>query len=559
MLPRAIGEPVRVRHPRASCAVALARVSPYLARVSRWKVLVADDLAPEGVELLRNVAEVSTHKGMAEDELRAALVGTHALIVRSATKVTAASLEGADDLLVIGRAGIGVDNVDVAAATDHGIVVMNTPESGAVTTAEHAVAMMLSLARRIPAADRLLHEGRWEKKGLTGVEITGKTLGLIGLGRIGRVVADRSRGLKMRVLAYDPHVPEDRVPEGVVLVTLARCLSESDFVSIHVPLLDDTRHLLDRAAFAQMKHGSRLIHCARGGVVDEEALLEALERGQVAGAALDVFEKEPLDPDHPLLAHPNVVFTPHVGASTEEARRAVACDMAQQVVTCLDTGTVVNGINVPRIAPSQAGRLAPFLELAQGLGSFVVQAFGGEVSSVTVELQGETPQSAEEPLRLAAAVGALRGLGHVVTPVNALARAADRGVTVSSVQRLLKSEYVEMIRVEAAIDGVARSAAGVLFGRRRPRLVEFEGTPIDASLEGEMLVTVHHDQPGVIGRIGSLLGDAEVNISGMQIGLREGGREALGLLNLDTHPTPELLEQIATLPFVDSVFAVSLS
>ncbi len=524
-----------------------------------WHILVADDLAPEGLDLLRAAASVTVRKGMSGEELLAELPGKHALIVRSATRVTAASLEVADRLLVVGRAGIGLDNVDIDAATRRGIVVMNTPESGAVTTAEHAVAMLLSLARKIPLADRLLHEGRWEKSKLTGVEITGKTLGLLGLGRIGRVVADRALGLRMRVLAFDPHVPKDRVPEGVTLVPFERCLSEADFLSVHVPLLESTRHLLDAAAFAQVKPGCRLVHCARGGIVDEAALLGALEQGRVAGAALDVFEHEPMGASNPLLRHPGVVVTPHLGASTEEARRAVARDMARQVLLCLESGTVVNGINVPRIAPSEADFLTPFLNLGQRLASFLVQAFPGKLERLSIEMQGELARRNEAAIRVAALVGALRASGETATPVNAGVVAERNDVHVDSTHRMIKPEYVDYLRVTAVLDGQPRVAAGTLLGRRRLRMVELEHTSLDALPSGAMLLTIHEDQPGVIGRVGTLLGNAGINISRLQLGVKaDGTGDALGLLNLDRGLDDGLLGETRALPFVRRALRISL-
>ena len=526
--------------------------------MTNWKILVADDLAPEGLEILRAAGEVTVRQGMSLDELVEALPGTHALIVRSATKVTAAALRAADQLLVVGRAGIGVDNVDIAAATERGIVVMNTPESGATTTAEHAIAMLLALARKIPAADALMHAGRWQKKALTGVEITGKTLGLVGLGRIGRVVADRAKGLRMNVIAYDPFVTPDRVPEGVQLVDFERCLAEADFVSIHVPLSEETKGLLDDRAFGLVKPGMRLVHCARGGIVDEAALLRALDAGQVAGAALDVFEREPLEASDPLVQRSDVVLTPHLGASTEEAREAVARDIAKQVVTCLETGTVVNGINVPRIAPRDADYLTPFLTLAQRLASLLTQVFEGKLERVSIDLQGASVKEHEDAMRLAALVGALRGRGLNATPVNAPALAAEHAVDCDSTLRVVAREFMDFIRVEVVVDGASHFASGTNSGRHGFRLLDFEQTRLDARLGGSMLLTRHVDQPGVIGRIGTLLGDANVNISRMQLGLRGEGSEALGLLNLDAPVPADLLATIRSLDFVRTACSVEL-
>ncbi|MGA0058943.1 MAG: hydroxyacid dehydrogenase [Planctomycetota bacterium] len=345
--------------------------------MNRYSILVADTLGDEGLAILQDAGDVTVRTGMDEAALRAALAGCDALVVRSATRGPAGALEGADRLAVIGRAGIGVDNIDVEAATERGIVVMNTPQAGATTTAEHAIALLVSMARHVPAADAALKAGRWDKKLFTGVEITGKTFGVVGLGNIGRIVADRGRGLGMEVIAYDPFVTQERAPEGVRMVSLDELCAEADFVSIHVPLLDETRHLFDRARIARMKPGARLIHAARGGIVEDEALADALESGHLAGAALDVFELEPLPADHPFRRLANVVLTPHIGASSAEAQKSVALDMARQVVLALTKGVVLNGVNVPRVAPAEAAALGPYLTLARQLAAFLTALHDG--------------------------------------------------------------------------------------------------------------------------------------------------------------------------------------
>jgi D-3-phosphoglycerate dehydrogenase len=525
-----------------------------------WRILVADELSAEGIGILSAAGEVTVKKGLSPAGLGRELPPYHALVVRSATRVDATSLADAAQLVVIGRAGIGIDNIDVDAATARGIVVMNTPESGAVTTAELAIAMLLAVARKIPLADRLMRERRWEKGRLTGVELTGKTLGLLGLGRIGRVVADRAAGLRMRVIAFDPHVPEGRVPPGVLMVPFERCLAESDFVSVHVPLLDSTRHLLDGAAFALMKQGSRLVHCARGGIVDEAALVAALHAGHLAGAALDVFEQEPPPPDHPLLALDSVVLTPHLGASTEEARRLVAVDIANQVVDCLRTGLVVNGVNVPHVSPADAAFLYPFLVLAERLGSLLVQASPGRIERVHVITQGEVGERTQRPVQVAALVGALRPrAARPVTAVSAETIAREAGIELGSERSTLKKDFVNLVRVEVTVEGRMHSASGTLIGRRHLRMVELDGFLLDAIPEGHLLVTLHHDRPGVIGRIGTALGDAGVNISRLQLGVaRERTGVAVGVLNVDA-PVPEpVLAALRAMPDVETVTSVSL-
>ncbi|MDP6363277.1 MAG: phosphoglycerate dehydrogenase [Candidatus Poseidoniia archaeon] len=523
--------------------------------MAEWRILVADEVAPEGVELLRSAAQVSVHAGLSEAELRAALPGCHALVVRSATKVTARALEAADSLVVIGRAGIGVDSIDVAAATERGIAVMNTPESGAVTTAEHTLAMIMALARRIPLGDRLLREGDWAKPRLVGIELRGKTLGVVGLGRIGRVVADRALGLKMRVLAHDPFLKEP--PEGVQLVSFERCLAESDIVTLHAPLVAKTRHLMNAAAFAQMQPGARLVNCARGGLVDEAALQAALESGHLAGAALDVYDREPLDEAHPLLGLDNVILTPHLGASTREAKVAVVTDLAQQILTCLETGLVLNGINVPHVPAGEAQFLAPFLKLAERLGALLVQAFPGSLTALKVTTQGDLAQAGQRPVQVAALAGALRPLAEgAVTQVNAEKLAGEMDVALSGGQDRLKRDFVNLLRIEAEIDGGTHFASGTLIGRRHLRMVELDAFLLDAIPEGELLLTWHQDRPGMLGRIGTLLGEHGVNISRLQLGRHDGG--ALAIYNLDAPLNEGVRNALAAVDGIGRIRTVSL-
>jgi D-3-phosphoglycerate dehydrogenase len=511
-----------------------------------WRILVADELSPEGIALLETAGEVTVRKGMDEAALRAAVVPYHALVVRSATVVTARSLELAQNLAVIGRAGIGVDNIDVEAATARGIVVMNTPEAGATTTGELAISLLLSLARNIPAADASMKRGEWEKSRFTGTELAGKTLGVLGLGRIGRVVADRGKGLHMQVIAHDPFVDESQAPPGVRLVSLDELLAESDFVSVHVPLMDETRHLLGRERLAQMKKGARLIHAARGGIVDDDAVCDALDSGHLAGAALDVFEREPLPKDHRLLRTENLVLTPHLGASTKEAKRSVSLEMARQVVVCLQRGIVLNGVNVPRIAPSEAALLEPFLKLAHHLASFLVQVRSGPIQSMRLTLQGDVPATAQRPLTVAMLTGALQHrVDALVTPVNAERYARDLGVRVHAETSTLKRDFVHLIRVEAVLDGERHFVTGTVLGHRHIRMIEYDAFLLDAIPEGPLLVTWHRDQPGVVGKIGTLLGEQDINISRLQLGGEQPmGELALGIWNLSSPITDSALDQL---------------
>ena len=528
--------------------------------MNKWRILVADELSPEGLELLSSAGEVTVAKGMSEEALREAVADQHALIVRSATKVTARSLELANDLAVIGRAGIGIDNIDVEAATQRGIVVMNTPEAGATTTGELAISLMLSLARHIPAADASMKAGHWDKKAFTGSELTGKTMGVIGLGRIGQVVAERAKGLHMEVIAHDPHLDQAQAPPWVRMTTLDELLAESDFVSVHVPLMEQTRHLLDRARIQKMKPGARLIHAARGGIVDDDALCDALDSGHLAGAALDVFEVEPPPAGHRLLTTPNLVMTPHLGASTREAKRAVSVEMARQVVTCLKRGIALNGINVPRVAPGEAARLEPFLNLAHNLASFLVQTHGDPLKSMRLTLQGDLPASAQRPLTVAMLAGGLQHrVDGVVTPVNAEQHARDSNTRVHVEQSTLKHDFVHLIRVEAVLGEVRHSVTGTVLGNRHIRMIELDGFMLDAIPEGPMLVTWHRDTPGVVGKIGTMIGQQDINIERLQLGGSDNEQGlAMAIWNLSAPLTPAAIEELRADEEIVEAFRVSI-
>jgi D-3-phosphoglycerate dehydrogenase len=503
--------------------------------MNQHSILVADTLGDEGLAILEGAGQVTVRTGMDEAALKDALRGFDALVVRSATRVTATALEGADRLAVIGRAGIGVDNIDVDAATARGIVVMNTPQAGATTTAEHAIALLVAMARHVPAADAALKAGRWDKKLFTGVELTGKTYGVVGLGNIGRIVAARGRGLGMEVIAYDPFVTQERAPEGVRMVALDELCAEADFVSIHVPLLDETRHLFDRERIARMKPGARLVHAARGGIVDDEALADALEAGHLAGAALDVFEVEPLPTDHRLRRLPNVVLTPHIGASSAEAQRSVALDMARQIVLALTQGVVLNGVNVPRVAPAEAAALGPYLALARQLAALLTALHSGRLESVRISLQGGIVERSAHPLTVAALTGALAGRTEtLVTPVNVERIARELDVRVHTETVSMKRDFTHIVRVEVVVAGQRHHVIGTVLGHRHGRLIEVDGRPVDAIPEAPLLVTQHRDAPGVLGAIGTALGGMGVNVDRMQLGEpTSSGAPALGIWNLD--------------------------
>lgn len=521
------------------------------------RILVADDLGTEGMALLRDVGDVTLKTGMDEAALRAALPGYETLVVRSATQVTAKSLELADNLALIGRAGIGIDNIDVAACTERGIAVMNTPEAAAVTTGEHAVSLLMSLARNIPAADASIRAGKWEKSKFTGVELQGKQLGVVGLGQIGRVVAGKAAGLGMTIGAYDPFVTQAKAPDGVRMLDLDELLATSDFVTLHLPLLEQTKHLLNRDRLFAMKKGARLVHAARGGIVCEKGLCEALEAGHLAGAALDVFEAEPLSEQSPLRKAPNLVLTPHLGASTKEAKRNVSLDMARQIDLAVNKGVVLNGVNVAKLSPTDAVQAGPFMDLARNLASFLTQTFEGPIVSLRLSVQGAIPATSHRALTVAMIVGALRSsVSGTLTTVNAERIAEDRGVRVHCESTAMKRDFVSLLRVEALIGDTRHIASGTVLGQRHGRIVELDDYIIDAIPEGPMLVTFHKDEPGVVGKLGTILADSGCNISRMQIGTGKDKDTALGVLNISGGLPDSLRAKVQSIPAVVSAHIV---
>jgi D-3-phosphoglycerate dehydrogenase len=515
------------------------------------KVLISDDLSPRAVENFRERGiEVDVETALSEDELIARIGAYDGLAVRSATRVTANVLEAAENLKVVGRAGIGVDNIDVGAATQHGIVVMNTPFGNSITTAEHAVAMMLALARDLPAANASTQAGKWEKKRFMGVEITGKTLGLIGAGNIGSIVASRAQGLKMRVIAYDPFLSSERARDlGLEKVELEELYRRADFITLHVPLTDTTRDLIDKAAFAQMKKGVRLINCARGGIVVEKDLIEALESGQVAGAALDVFEVEPAK-ENALFGRDEVIATPHLGAATTEAQEKVALQVAEQMSDYLLTGAVTNALNMPAVTAEEAPKLRPYMALAELLGSFAGQLTETGLRAFKVDFEGHVAGLNTRPIMAAALTGLLRPLLDSVNMVSAPVIARERNIRCTEVKRDEAVDYETLIRITVTTERVSRSVAGTLFGGARPRIVEIKDIPVEAEIGPHMLYITNRDKPGVIGDLGRTLGEAKVNIATFHLGRAEEGGDAIALLQVDQAVGRELLEKIAGLPNV---------
>ncbi len=524
------------------------------------KVLITDPLAPEGVAILAEAGlEVVERAGLAGDELASALRDCDALIVRSGTEVTAEAIAAADRLKVIGRAGAGVDNIDLDAATRRGIVVMNTPGGNTVSACELTLAMMLALARRLPQATARVKAGEWPRKEFQGVELQGKRLGIIGLGRIGSEVARRAQAFGMEVVAYDPYVPAERARRLEIRpVALAELLATSDVITIHTPGSADTDGLLDAAAFAAMKDGVLLVNCARGSIVDEAALAEALRRGTVAGAALDVFRTEPPS-DNPLLAFDQVIATPHVGATTLEAQANVATEIARQVVDALRGGPPRNAVNAPAVDPELLELLGPYIDLAERLGRLIVQLTLGRIERLTVTYRGEMTDHDVQPLTTALLKGVLeRALTTPVNYVNAPVIAAERGIEVDVVRSSALEDFANLVAVEARIGTRATTVAGTLFSRSTPRVVRVDGYHVDAPPRGHLLVTRNHDRPGVIAHVSSVLAERQVNIADMTCGRDHRGGTSLLMISIDGPVDPETVRAIEASPLILRAQLVSL-
>lgn len=523
------------------------------------KVLISDKMDPQAAAIFRERGvEVDEITGKTKDELIAIIGQYDGLAIRSATKVTKEVLDAATNLKVVGRAGIGVDNVDIPAASAKGVVVMNTPFGNSITTAEHAIALMFALARQLPEADASTQAGKWEKNRFMGVELTNKTLGLIGAGNIGSIVADRARGLKMKVAAYDPFLtPERAVELGIEKVTLDELLARADFITLHTPLTDQTRNILSAENIAKTKKGVRIINCARGGLIDEAALKAALDSGQVGGAALDVFVEEPATAS-PLFGTPNFISTPHLGASTSEAQVNVALQVAEQMADYLVNGGITNALNVPSLSAEEAPQLRPYMTLAEKLGSLVGQLEGDKIKGVAVEVEGAAAELNPKPITAAVLSGLMRAYSDTVNMVNAPYLARERGLDVREVRHDREGDYHTLLRVTVSTEAGERSVAGTLFSNAEPRLVELHGIKVEADLDGEMLYVVNQDAPGFIGRIGSALGEADVNIATFHLGRRAAGPggEAALLLSVDS-PVPEpVLWSVCNLPGVKRVKAL---
>jgi D-3-phosphoglycerate dehydrogenase len=518
------------------------------------RVLISDALSPAAVQIFKDRGvEVDFQPDLGKDKDKlAAIIGDYdGLAIRSASKVTAKILENAKNLKVIGRAGIGVDNVDIPAATAKGVIVMNTPFGNSITTAEHAIAMMFALAREIPQADASTQAGKWEKNRFMGVELTAKTLGVIGCGNIGSIVANRALGLHMKVVAFDPFLSPERALEiGVEKVELEELLRRADVITLHTPLTEKTKNILSAENLARTKKGVRIINCARGGLVDEAALRKALDSGHVAGAAFDVFTEEPAT-DNPLFGHPNVVCTPHLGAATSEAQENVALQIAEQMSNYLLQGGVENAVNFPSITAEEAPRLKPFVALAEKLGSFLGQLTESRIKGIRIEYEGEVAQMNTRALTSAAVTGALRPFLQDINMVSAPVVARERGITIEEVKRENAArDYESFIRIIVDADDMARHAGGTVFQDGKPRVIEIRDIAVDAEFAPHMIYVRNDDKPGFIGRFGTLLGESGVNVATFALGRDQPGGDAICFVSVDQPVSEDLLRKIEEIPQV---------
>ncbi len=522
------------------------------------KVLISDKLSPAAVQIFKDRGiEVDVKTGLDRDELIKIIGEYDGLAIRSATKVTPPVLEAAKNLKVVGRAGIGVDNVDLPAATAAGVIVMNTPFGNSITTAEHAIAMMLSLARDIPQANASTHAGKWEKSKFMGVEVTGKVLGVIGCGNIGSIVADRGLGLRMKVIAFDPFLTPERAQDlGVEKVELEDLLKRADFITLHTPLTDKTRNILNAENLAKCKKGVRIVNCARGGLIVEADLKAAIESGHVAGAALDVFEEEPAK-ENALFGMEQVICTPHLGASTNEAQENVALQVAEQMADYLLTGAITNSINVPSVSADEAPKLTPFLTLAQQLGSFAGQLTESGISAVTIEYAGDVAEMNTRVLTNAALTGLLKPQLEDVNMVSAPVIAKERDIKVSEVKSEQQGAYETYIRLVVKTERQERSVAGTVFSGGLPRVIQIKGVNMEAALGRHMLYVMNQDKPGFIGALGSTLGKAGINIANFNLGREAAGGDAICLIEVDADVPADTLAEIQALPHVVQVKALS--
>ena len=515
------------------------------------KVLIADKLSPAAVAIFKERGvEIDNKPGMTKEELLAVVDQYDGIAIRSNTKITADVIKAAKKLKVVARAGIGLDNVDIPAATSAGVIVMKTPFGNSITTAEHAISLMLALARELPAANASTQAGKWEKNRFMGVEITGKVLGLIGAGNIGSIVADRARGLKMRVIAYDPFLSPERAEDiGVEKVELNDLLARADFITLHVPMTPETKNILSAEALAKTKKGVRIVNCARGGLIDEAALKAALDSGHVAGAALDVFAVEPAK-ENVLFGNEKVVATPHLGASTNEAQENVALQVAEQISDYLLTGAITNALNMPSISAAEAQKVGPWISLAEKLGSFAGQLTGSSLTAVEIIYEGTASALNTRALTQAALSGLLRPMLSEVNMVNAPIVAKERGIKVSETRRDRQGVYEGYIKIVVTMGDTTRRVAGTVFSDGRPRLIQIKDINLDTEFAPHMLYVVNEDKPGFIGKLGTILGDAKVNIANFTLGRSAPGQDAICLVEVDGLVSDSTIATITALPQV---------
>lgn len=518
------------------------------------KVLISDAMSSKAADIFRERGiDVTVSPKMSPDELKSVIGEYDGLAIRSSTKVTPEILEAATRLKVVGRAGIGVDNVDVPTATQRGVVVMNTPFGNAITTAEHAIAMMFAVARQIPAASASTHAGKWEKSKFMGTEITGKTLGVIGVGNIGTIVVWRALGLKMRVVAYDPFLSEERAERlGIQKVELNELLEQAHFITLHIPKTKDTAGIIDATAINRMRKGAYIINCARGGLVDEAALRVALDSGHVAGAAFDVFSEEPAN-ENPLFGHPNVVVTPHLGAATTEAQEKVALQVAEQMADYLLDGAVTNAINAPSLTAEDAKMLDPYLNLVRRLASFAGQVTEGEIRAIRVTFEGDAAGLPHAPLVQTAVEAVLAPKMSSINMVNALEVAKGREISVSTTKTEARSDYHTLIGIEIETPEMTRAVKGTLVGGKLARMVEVKGIAVETDLRGDMIYITNQDQPGLIGSVGSLCAEQGINIATFHLGRHAAGAQAVAIVGLDAPVSAEVVGALRALTHIDRV------
>lgn len=525
------------------------------------RVLVSDPLAERGIEILKKAGlKVDIKTKLSPEDLIETITDYDGLVIRSGTKVTKEVIAPAKNLKIIGRAGSGLDNVDILAATKQGIVVMNTPGGNTITTAEHTLALIVSMARRIPQANVSTKAGKWEKKKFMGIELFNKTLGIIGIGQIGTHVAKLAQGMMMNVIAYDAYLsPENASKMGIEAVDLDTLFSRSDIITLHTPLTDETRHLINAEAFHKMKQGVRIINCARGGIVKEKDLYDALQSEKVAAAALDVFEKEPVDPSNPLLAHENFICTPHLGAATKEAQENVALAIAEQMVDYLVRDVVRFAVNLPSVSQDLLPKLQPYIDLAEKVGSFIAQTCEGGVEEIRITYLGEAADLETAPIMVAALKGLLSPiLEEPVNSVNAPEIAKERGIVIKEEKRSDAGNFSSLLSIQVKAGAKTRSVTGAIFNKTEPRFVEIDRMSLEVTPYGNMLYLFNEDQPGVIGSLGQLLAKNRINISRMQLGREKAGGKAISVVGVDSVLPLEVMNEIKTLPYILSVKQIKI-